>query len=332
MGYSRELSWSMTRAKTLRDCPRAAWFTYHVQGEPAYAERASTLRHLVTLPMAAGSAVDYVIARALKAWRDEGRVLKNLPAAGVRLIHRQRADSIAVAEGIAGGGRWRPSSTTRLAPLQHDVYGYDLGHRYEASMEERVAGCLATFERSGVWRRLRRSDSRTWHPLSRLGECPIPSLTTKGGMKVWTNVDFAMGGRQGAVVLDWKTGRETPQAVEDARAQLAVYALWACKHFHVLPEKVKVQAVWLQEEARWKPERVGYEELEIAARRVREEAAAEAVLVSAQANAEGQVLRYRAQIEDFPPRASSRGCLPCRFRELCVEGQDSCRHVQGVSN
>ena len=89
--------------------------------------------------------------------------------------------------------------------------------------------------------------------------------------------------------LDWKTGRETPQAAEDARAQLAVYALWACRRFRVPPERVRVQAVWLQGDGRWRPERVKRGELAAAARRVREEAAVEAALVSAQANVEGQV-------------------------------------------
>lgn len=328
MGYSRELSWSLTRAKTLRDCPRAAWFAYYAQGEPAYAERAATLRHLVTLPMAAGAAVDYVIARALREWRDEGRLLKNLPAAGVRLLRKQAANSRASAGGVAAGTRpWPQVGASSLPPFQHDVYGYDLGRRYEASMEERVARCLATFERSEVWRRLRRSDPTGWHPLSRLWECPIPRLVTREGLKVWANVDFAMRDRGGVFVLDWKTGKETPQAVEEARAQLVVYAMWACKNFHVPPERVRVQAVWLQGEARWCPDQVGRDEMEAVARRVREEASAEEALVMAQRNAEGRVLRVYAGIEGFPPRPSSRGCLTCRFRELCPEGKEACVHV-----
>ena len=327
MGYAKELSWSFSRAKALSECPRSAWFLYWSQGEPKYAERVATLRQLTTLPTAAGAAVDYVIARALKAWRDDRVVLEGLPAVGVGMLRRQRAESDRAAGAIALGGKWRATKEAWLPPFQDHVYAYDLGSRYEADMEERVARCLANFESSEVWLRLRESDTTTWQPFSKLDKSPIPSISIGDGLTVWSSIDFAMGDSKGAVVLDWKSGNESAQAVEAAKDQLIVYAAWACRHFGLEPEEVSVQAVWLQREPKWCPEPSNPTELIGLTKRIEAETAAEKALVAPQTNARGRVLRYHAQFEKFPPRPSSRGCLQCRFRELCPEGTEACGHV-----
>lgn len=327
MGYAKELSWSLTRSKATSECPRGTWFQYFVRGERDLEGRAYALRDLTTLPMAAGSAVDYVIARAMKAFRDQGEVIPRLPDVGVRLLRRQLLNSRAVVPEIQRGGRWDRSSGKWMPPLVHHYYRLDVGEEYVQRMEARVAACLHEFERGEVWRRIRTADVAGWYPLSKLEECGVPSFIASIGLKVWAAVDFAMLDDGAAYVIDWKSGANSAKAQEEAQHQLAVYAMWACRQYGLYPERVMVQAVWLQAGSDWEPLVVDEEVVKAVAKRIRAEALAEEARLDVRRNVHGKPIRIWGRREDFPPAPSGRRCTECRFRELCPEGRAACDHL-----
>jgi CRISPR/Cas system-associated exonuclease Cas4 (RecB family) len=327
MGYARELSWSLTRSKAMAECPRGAWFQYFVRGEKDLEARAYALRDLTTLLMAAGSAVDYVIARAMRAFRDDGEVLPRLSDVGVRLLRKQVQNSLAVVSEIQSGGRWDRSSGKWMPPLVHHYYGFDLGKEYMRRMEDRVATCLREFERGEAWERIRAADVAGWYPLSKLEECQVPSFFASIGLKVWAAVDFAMFVDGTAYVIDWKSGVDSPKAREDAQDQLAVYAMWACRHYGLYPDRVMVQAVWLQRKTEWKPIVVDENVVKAVAMRVRAEAKEEETRLDIRRNVHGKPIRIWGSREDFPTAPESRRCRDCSFRELCPDGRDACSHL-----
>jgi len=278
--------------------------------------------------MAAGAAVDYVIGRAMKAHRDDGEALVGLATAGVRLFRRQIQNSLAVVPEIQNGGRWDRSSGKWMPPLQHHYYGLDLGDEAVARMERRIVECLGEFESGAVWERIRRVSPAAWHPLGKMDGRDVPSFLTSCGVKVWSAVDFAMVDGDMAHVVDWKSGVPSPSAQEAARDQLAVYAMWACRHYGLRPERVQVQAVWLQAPTAWEPQTVDDVRLRSVAKRIKAEVAAEEARLEIRLNVRGRRVQRKAPRENFPPRPGTKRCVECRFRELCPEGQRECAHLQ----
>lgn len=331
MGYAKELSWSFTRSKSIAECPRGAWFQYYVSGEKDVAARAYALRDLTTLKMAAGSAVDLIISAALKAFRDDGEVKVGLADFGIRHLRKQLANSLQVVPEIQTGGRWDRSSNKWMPPFVHHYYGLDLGDEAVRRMEDRIATCLSEFERGEVWERIRSVPPASWHPLNKVDENGgdrIPSFYSSIGLKIWSSIDFAMLDDGTVYVIDWKSGVPSRAARESAREQLAVYVMWACKHYGVRPEQVRVQAVWLSEGATWAPETVEEAALRSLAKRIKEEATAEEERLQIQRNIHGKPIQINGPRENFLPNPSTKRCVECRFREICSEGLRECSHLR----
>jgi CRISPR/Cas system-associated exonuclease Cas4 (RecB family) len=327
--YDPAPCWSLTRARLLRECPRAFFLKYLVRGEPE-AERAAALKALAPLAVVAGQAVDRGIAHALAAWRDEGTLQTGLADEGERVLREAVARSPAAAKAVREGSLRRSGADP--PPLIHDYYGYDVGREHVERMVTRVAECLHRFECGGLWLVLRGLGPQRWAPLVSLGESEVTHFLTPQGLRVYAAHDLALQTHDRMVyVLDWKSGRRSPRAEEEAQAQLAVYAAWAAREYRVPLEWVRTQAVWLQEPAgaEWLPESVPRERAKAVATRVLEEAAAEAARVEVRRSLRGVPIQATAHREAFPPRPDARRCLECPFRELCPEGQQECAHVGG---
>lgn len=296
-------------------------------GEKDVQARVYALKDLTTLQMAAGSAVDYMIARAIRAFRENGELLPRLPDDGVQFIRQQLANSLAVIPEIQNGGRWDRSSGRWMPPLQHHYYGLDIGREFEQRMEDRVATCLKNFEDGEHWEWIRSVPTKGWYPLSKLGECPVPSFQTKQGLKVWASIDFALLQNGTVFIIDWKSGGESSWALRDARDQLAVYAIWACRHYGLRPDSIMVEAVWLQSPNCMSLAKIDEEATRAVADRIKSEARREEELLRIMRNAYGKPIQIYADRERFPPTPNVRRCAECRFRELCPEGQQMCSHL-----
>lgn len=139
----------------------------------------------------------------------------------------------------------------------------------------------------------------------RLIERPLGGFAPVKEFSIQGRIDYCAKVGPQVEVVDWKMGRSTGD--EDS-LQLAVYGIWAWKHFSVEPENVRVRRVFLGdakiEQAR-----------SLTARRV----------FRARARL-GQDIEQMAELhpygiaghaEAFTPKPKEKVCEMCKFRALC---------------
>ena len=167
MGVTRNISWSVTRSRTMTECPRQGFFEYYADGEPeSYA--AWNLKELVTLPMLAGEVVDIVISAALKKVSKGEPLPTKMADVGTRNFRKFVDASARIVASMRESAR--TAETRRKSPyrpLQSDWYGLDLGKDYELRLEKQVADCLSNFEKSEVLERILAVDPANWGPITR---------------------------------------------------------------------------------------------------------------------------------------------------------------------
>lgn len=324
MGISRNLSWSITRSKTLAECPRRFFFEYFADGE-AEAYAAWNLKELLTPAMLAGEVVDLVIAAALKRiakGEQPPMEMGNVAASTFRKFVKQSPQVVAAMRLKARTAKERTSSPYR--PLQSDWYGLDLGEEYFMRLESQVRDCLSTFEASEVLERIRSTNPQNWGPFTR-------SMRTRPffemeGYRIYTSFDFYFREGDELYLLDWKSGSESPTLREAAKGQLAVYALFAHRTFDLSPERIHTQAVWLRDHANWDPIEISQGELAVAEARITAEVRREHELLEVR-HVDAEAVEFHADRSQFLPKPSVNKCAQCKFREICPAGETACGHI-----
>jgi RecB family exonuclease len=127
-------------------------------------------------------------------------------------------------------------------------------------------------------------------------------------LKVWCAIDFAYTDPRGGLrIIDWKTGAEKAEALQ---IQLGCYALYACEKWHANPETVKLEGVFLGENARVSDYSTDSDML-IQTK--------DLILTSAAQMREPllDVTANTAAEKDFPCCENDRVCRWCNYREVC---------------
>lgn len=139
----------------------------------------------------------------------------------------------------------------------------------------------------------------------RLVERPLGGFSPVRKFSIQGRIDYCAKVGAQVDVIDWKMGRSTGD--EDS-LQLAVYGIWAMKHFSVEPKDVRVRRVFLGdakiEEAR-----------SLTGRRVRRAQArlSQDIEQMAQLHPYGMA----GNAEAFTPKPKEKVCEMCKFRALC---------------
>lgn len=321
MGRATRYSWSHSRSAALKECPRRAFYEYYSEGEPEDRD-CWKLKELTSLPMWAGSVVDFIITRALVEFQKSGSAKEGLAEFGVRHYWRGLERSPQIAEAMRERPRTKAERNGEpFRPLQHHYYRLDLGREYEVSMAGRVASCLSNFEGSETYDRIRSAGAAAWLPRTD----SVPSFALQGHT-IYTALDFAFRDGDDLHILDWKSGYEGERATESATRQLGVYALYGIYELKHPLDRIHTQAVWLQGSADWQPERPSKDGLRAIRDGIIAEVQAEHGLLDVR-EFPSRRREYRANRESFPTKPSSRTCLNCKFREICPEGAAACAHV-----
>jgi len=329
MGVTRNISWSVTRSRTMADCPRQGFFEYYADGE-AESYAAWNLKELVTLPMLAGEVVDIVISAALKKVAKREPLPTNMADVGARNFRKFVEASPKIIASMRENARTADARRrSPYRPLQSDWYGLDLGKDYEQRLEKQVADCLLNFEKSEVLGRILAVDPVNWGPFTR-------SMRTRpyfelDGTRAYTSFDFYFTEADTLFILDWKSGKASQRQREAADSQLSVYALYGVHELIIPEDHIQVQAIWLQEDVAWQPHEVTSPALRACEQRIRSEVAQEISLLKMNEANKNRV-EYRADRADFPARPSGNKCAQCKYRELCPEGQVACSHIAGKAD
>lgn len=197
-----EWSWSYSRSRALKDCPRA--FRHALdQGKGGAGRSAAPLGAII------GICVHEAVDSFISAWANQTPLS----------LHQLRSEGEARFSAL-----WESRSTT--------IIEFANGAGDESVQPARF--------RRAIRERLDRFYQFVWPPFkSSRHEChEEPAEFSIQGHKVRFQIDFACWNERGELqIVDWKTGGAENQ--RGGEIQLAVYSLWAHERFELPPDRIK---------------------------------------------------------------------------------------------
>jgi hypothetical protein len=290
-------SWSLSRHSTFTSCRRRYYYSYYGAAEDPEIRR---LKGLSALPLWAGTVVHDAIERFL-------RENDQLPSPEEReaFVHE------VVHSGMVADWRESESGSHRFRLFEHE-------YRVPVEAEDKkiavgtVTRSLKNFFASATLGEALEAGRGRWLSLEELVSFEVDDVT------VLLRMDLAYRTREdGAVIVDWKTGRSEGRFND---VQLAGYALYASTRGWVgSPEELQTELAYLAL-PRYTRRPVDAPRLEQAKGFVVNSAAAMRVLLADEKT-------NRAEIEAFPMIDDPRTCRRCNFRRLCFPRADEATTV-----
>ncbi len=300
----RRFSWSVSRDRLFRACPRAYWYQYYGSwggwepGASPEVRELYVLKQLSTRRQWVGAAVHATLEQVLVALRD-GRPLSPEEACR-QLTFRMRGTF----DGSRRGRYWREPKAGGL--VEHEYRLPVTDEEWRALHAGATRALAAAFELP-LFDRLARLARRDWLAVE------IRDAFEVDGVPVWCVPDLAFREEGQVVIVDWKTGApEAPEAEAAARFQLACYGLYARARLGADPDRVRLGVAFL------------------AVPEYRESAIDEAGLAEAEATLRSSMAAMRAcmtdpaadlaHMADFPKHEAADRCVVCPFRRPCQGG------------
>jgi len=290
-------SWSLSRHRTFRECPRKYWFHYYgawggwEYDAPPEARELYLLKNLTGLHLIAGDVVHRAIERvleevALGAVADAETVVAWCKSEMQRGYQESR-------EGV-----WRenPKRYTRL--FEHH-YGPPPSRDHLVRIASKIGTSVRTFFRSPSFGFIRETDPKHWLPMETLDSFEFE------GTKVYAVPDFACRHDGEVFLFDWKTGRRD----ERNRDQIVLYALFAAAKWGAEIERVQGAPVYLLTGGNFDPVRPTAEDRQRVAETMRDS-------IRAMQRRLDDVAGNVAHRENFEP-LPGRACRFCNFRGVC---------------
>lgn len=292
------LSWSVSRARRLQDCPRKYYLYHHgAQGggaadAPAEARELFILRSLKNRFMWVGEVVHELIELALTHWsRGSGVSLEGLIDRGTRRMRAQYAESLQKLY------RERPRRACGL--FEHE-YALGLGREEWRRQRDRMELCLRNFYQLPLLEEIQDLPRWRWLALESGGSFELD------GAQVTVKPDFAFRDAAGRVVLvDWKTGKARP---EDEHLQLSIYGIYAKRSWGSGGAPLQARAVHL-EDASVTEYCLDNADLQAAEEMIRESLAEMRRL--------GEGGTGAPELSAFPKTDDTSRCTYCAFRRVC---------------
>jgi hypothetical protein len=319
VGTARFRSWSFSRERTFRVCPRRFLFEYFPHGEPD-ANTLGLLKKSTCLPMLVGTIAHDWIANALRIFRATGRVKANLKTPALIMFD----DALMMSASAAGKLNKGLSVPIETRVLLHHLEEGTFEAR-ENMARDSLANYLDAFEGSSAWEFLQTTELKRWEPIKAATDSKESVLASGKlgfsrslGLRVYTPIDAAVRFRGDFIIADWKTGTKSASAIASANRQTASYALRALD-LGIPLEQVKLAPFWLQAGERWEPRSVQKDEILDVCRGIEEHDTAERTLLKERRGVSGSVEWFAAK-DNFPPNVG-RWCADCKYRKVCPEGR-----------
>ena len=299
-----ELSWSVSRSRMLRECPRRYFYHYYLSWEgwkPAARpdrKKAYLLKSMVNLDMLAGQVVHDVIREMFNRDREE-----------LTTVTCEQARKLAVTR---LSDAWRQSkermwlrSPKRFTNLFEHYYGKEVTTSRRDQVREKVETCIANLFASEAFRSIRRAGVKYWLAIDQIDSFAF------AGVKVYAAPDFALRDGHTVRIYDWKTGKPDARVQE----QLSCYTLFAADRWKVRPHLIIASVVYLKE-GRAEQIEVTEEMLGSLQDHIRANLSEMMKLLR---SVEHNIPR---DIDAFPRTQDAAQCSRCVFREICEPHPD----------
>lgn len=250
------------------------------------------LKHLRNRYMWVGEVVHELVELALGRWR-RGQDI-TVDALVERGTRRMRAD---YAESLQGIYRERPANTCGL--IEHE-YAEGIARDEWQAQRDRMERCIRNFFALPLTATIRATPVWRWMALETLGSFELDQAT------ILVKPDFAWRDDDGRLVLvDWKTGAPHP----DERLQLAVYGIFAQRHWGFAAHEMSGQLVYLNDGR--------VETLPIDAAMLAEAERDVLVSVTRMRDLAGTEAPASLDAARFPLTDAQETCARCNFRRVC---------------
>ena len=299
----KELSWSLSRARTFEECPRRLYLHSYLSqagyspDAPEEARRALEMRSIKSLDMWVGEIVHGTIQWALEQAR-EG----SIPTAqDARSETRRR-----LSEGWQRSVKqlWRSNNADEYPNLFDHYYGISVGDATIERIKNKAFTSIGNFMDSYLLRRIATTPVDRWLPIDRFASFRLD------GLLMYVKFDFALKEGKRLIVYDWKTG--VPSS--DERRQLACYAMYTSAKWAVPVANIAVCPVHLQPEFDAEEYTVADEDVDDAKTYIKQ-------------SFQGMVKCLRnparniAVMDDFPATGNLLRCVRCSFKGICEQGK-----------
>ena len=297
-------AWSLSRQKTLAECPRRYAYEYYfshngwLADAPEETKRIYRLKKLTSLEMFFGSSLHNVIQNAISNYSKSRKIPR--PDDLVRLVRSSL--NAAYIDSTRHYGLWfdKPSRYTMFRDV---YYGDGLPPDKIEEIRSRIGACAESFPKSKTFREISGGRNVRLMELERFRTLPFADVDVVVVMDiVYRDRDT---GRW--VVADWKTGKES---AED-RTQLALYAMYLQKLYDIpsirditIRNEYLATGTWRE----YKLEPIDIDNtLYVLERSVME-------MRRYMEDIDGNV---PYELEAFPLTEYTRHCERCNFKELC---------------
>lgn len=309
---TRELSWSISRARMFEECPRRYYYQWYFSklgiypDAPEEAVLAAEMAQIKGIDMWAGEVVHQVIQ-----WTLEQTQLGYIPT-----IQEVRAETRRkLSDGWMGSLKqlWRTNHKDVYPSIFEHYYGLSLGAAATDRIKNKAFTSVENFLASDIYRRVTLTPVGHWLPIEKYASFRLD------GLLLYVKFDFAIKDGQYITIYDWKTGRPT---IEENK-QLACYGLYAATRWETPIENVKVCAVHLQPELQISEKSVEEEDIEDARALIKQS-------FSAMLGCLRNPARNLAVMDDFPLTGNLVRCTRCSFRGICAQGKQAVGDIDNI--
>ena len=300
---NKELSWSLTKARTFEECPRRYYYHYYLSragnvfDAPDEARLALEMKGIQSLDMWAGEVVHSTIQWTLEAIRGGGT-----PSAEEARAEAKRR----LSRGWRGsaGKLWKTEPKGGHANLFEHYYGMAVGDKAVERVKDKTYVSVRSFMESDILREIAGAPADRWLPIEKYASFRMD------GLLVYVKFDFALRDGAQLTVYDWKTGKPTAQEL----LQLTVYAMYASDKWGVPIENTKVCAVHLHPELDSREHLIGVPEMDEVREHLKQSFKG---MVSHLRNPSRDI----AAMDDFPMTGNLARCPRCNFKGICPQSR-----------
>ena len=302
-GKTKELSWSLTKARMFDDCPRRYYYHYYMAQKyyssdtPEDIRLASEMKPIQSLDMWAGDVVHQTIQWGFEQSRAGALITDEDVKADIR---RRLSDG------------WQGSVKQLWRTNPEDAYPNLFQHYYDVPVDktetERIKNkaylSVSNFIASDLYTEITRTSYDHWLPIEKYASFRVD------GLLMYVKFDFALLDSGVLTVYDWKTGKPTPEEIR----QLACYSLYASDKWNTPLSNTRACAVHLQPEFEAEPREVKQDSIDEMRFYVKQSFDN---MVKSLRNPAQNI----AAMEDFPVTINMLKCLKCNFHGICEQGK-----------
>lgn len=223
-----EFSWSVSRDRIFKSCPRKYYFHYYGSWggwESEAGERSRRLyilKQLQNRQMWAGRKVHEAVESALR------RVKNGLPVRESRLIDRTIME---MRKEFLNSRKKTYRQNPKTCGLFEHEYNLPVSNQEWKDNAGHVMHCLKLFFKSQIYQDICKLPDENWLEIETL------SSFSYHGIKVYVMLDLACREGGGIRIYDWKTGKENNR---QRQVQMACYGLYAKQKWYADTEHIRI--------------------------------------------------------------------------------------------